>query len=92
MGVVGHLDLPARNLGLDLQVERGNLSLAYGKHRMTGGDNAPRKLSDANERRTEELYDTRLPYLCVCVLGGYVTVWREIWSTTLATGHGNGRR
>ena len=75
MGVAGHLDLTARNLGLDLQVERGNLLLEYGKHRMTGGDNAPRKLAGVNELRTEELYDTRLPYSCFCVLGGCVVVW-----------------
>ena len=35
------------DLGLDLQVERGNLLLACGKHRMTGGDNASRKLVGA---------------------------------------------
>ena len=81
MGVTSHLDLPACDLGLDLQVERGNvLLLACGKHRMTGGDNAPRKLAGANERRTVELYNTRLPYSCFCVLGGYVAMWREVYS------------
>ena len=80
MGAFGHLDLPAYDLGLDLNVELGNLLLVCGKHRMTGGDNAPRKLAGANERRTVELYNTRLPYSCFCVLGGYVAMWREVYS------------
>ena len=78
MGAFGHLDLPAYDLGLDLNVELGNLLLVCGKHRMTGGDNTPRKLAGMNERRTEELYDTHLPYFCFCVLGGYAIVWWEM--------------
>ena len=34
IGVVDHLDLPPRDLGIELQVERGNLLLACGKYRM----------------------------------------------------------
>ena len=74
MGVSGRLDLPARGLGLDLQVERGNVLLVCGNHRMTGDDNASCKLVDTNERCTKELYKVYLLYLFFRVLGGYVAV------------------